>query len=189
MQQSVSVDNVEKWPPFIEGWIAYEPPEVVQSIPKKTPKIKALLAYYQDMLDEQKEIRESVQYSLVGRAPVHQHEIITNLVMCNFSDREIKDRTQQLERALLARKRYSKSENGVTDREVEAARLYPIARLVKVKQNTTTCLWHADTHPSMHVYKDHAYCFVCQKRADAIDFMRELRRCDFVGAVRILNGS
>jgi len=188
MAEHATVENVDKLHPFVEGWLNYEPPTVVQTIPKKTLMVKRLLRYYEDQMDEYREKEEMIRYSLVNKAPVQDHDLIVKIAMSLMPIAEVKDRIRQLERALTLRKRYVKSEDGVTDKQVEIAKEYSIERLVKVRNHTTTCLWHNDKHPSMHVYKDHAYCFVCEKRADAIDFMRELRRCDFVGAVRILNG-
>ncbi len=81
-----------------------------------------------------------------------------------------------------------KPTTGVTDLDIERARMMPIKSLVKVTpMKKTACLWHIDKHPSMHVYRDHAYCFVCNKRADSIDFTRELYHLDFVEAVKWLN--
>ena len=189
MQQDFSMDYVENLPPFVQGWFSYERKEVVQTIPKKTEKVKALIRYYQDFVDEHKEIEEGIRERLVNKAPISQHDLIVNLAICMIPMQEVRERLRQLERALLMRKRYTKSKDGVNEKEVEQAKLYPIERLVKARNKTTSCLWHNDKHPSMHVYKDHAFCFVCNKRADAIDFMRELRRCDFVTAVKVLNGS
>jgi DNA primase len=42
------------------------------------------------------------------------------------------------------------------------------------------CRWHKDTTPSMNVYKDHGFCFVCGKYA----FPDELRGVDFAEAER-----
>jgi len=75
------------------------------------------------------------------------------------------------------------------DSEIEKAKGYPIRNLMKVnKQGMTKCLWHNDNTPSMKLYADgHLYCFVCGKRADAIDIYRMLHTCDFRTALKFLS--
>lgn len=194
MAENANPESVEKWPPFIEGLVNYEPPRVEQTIPKKTVYLKRLISYYRDILDHYKETEENIRYSLVNKIPVAQIDFTTSLILCAFPGiAETIERLRQLERALEARKFKRQKSNGVirnpdtiSDIDIERVREYPIKHLVKVKANTTTCLWHADRHPSMHVYKDHAYCFVCNKRADSIDFVQHLYNLDFVGAVQYL---
>ncbi len=72
--------------------------------------------------------------------------------------------------------------------DVEKARTYPIRDLIKVnRQHKAVCLFHTDKDPSMHVYKDnHAYCFVCNKRADAINIYMALNNCSFKEALKAL---
>ncbi len=99
------------------------------------------------------------------------------------------DNLEEAERlAATGEKPVEKPMAGVNDLDIERARMMPIKSLVKVTpMKKTACIWHDDKHPSMHVYRDHAYCFVCNKRADSIDFARELYHLDFVEAVKWLN--
>lgn len=76
----------------------------------------------------------------------------------------------------------------IDNTDIERARMVPIAALIKVTpMKKALCLWHTDRHPSMHVYKDHAYCFVCNKHADAIDIVMARYNLKFVEAVQWLN--
>lgn len=71
--------------------------------------------------------------------------------------------------------------------DIERARTYPIRELLKVnRMHKCVCPFHDDKEPSMHVYPDHAYCFVCGKRADAIDIYMVVNHCDFKTAVAAL---
>jgi DNA primase len=70
----------------------------------------------------------------------------------------------------------------------ERARSYPIRDLIKVnRENKALCPFHDDRTPSMHVYHDnHAFCFVCMKRADAIDIYMAINNVDFKTAIAAL---
>lgn len=48
------------------------------------------------------------------------------------------------------------------------------------------CPFHNENTPSFHVYPDHYFCFGCQARGDAIDFVRLTKRLDFHDAVELL---
>lgn len=75
--------------------------------------------------------------------------------------------------------------NGITDEDIARAKETDIRTMVKVFRGKTTCLWHDDKHPSMHIYKDnHGYCFSCNKYASAIDFYMVQYGCDFKTAVK-----
>ena len=73
--------------------------------------------------------------------------------------------------------------------EVERAKSVEIKSLVKVgRDRKALCPFHNDKTPSMHVFPDnHAFCFVCHKRADTIDIYRALNNCTFKEAVEALN--
>lgn len=80
-----------------------------------------------------------------------------------------------------------KAKNGVTDEQIERAKQYPIKDLIKVVRKQARCLWHDDKKPSMHVYDDnHAYCYVCPRRADAIDIQMAVGNMTFIEAVKYL---
>ncbi|MHB8674621.1 MAG: CHC2 zinc finger domain-containing protein [Candidatus Limnocylindrales bacterium] len=74
----------------------------------------------------------------------------------------------------------------ITDDDIVRAKMVPISSLIPVKRNMAACLWHDDKHPSLHVYKDHVYCFVCQHRADTIEIYMKINNCDFKTAVKAL---
>lgn len=77
--------------------------------------------------------------------------------------------------------------SGSMAEDIARARARAIPDLIKVnRQRKALCLWHTDKTPSLHVYADHAFCFVCGKRADAIDVYQELNHCDFKTAVAAL---
>lgn len=80
-------------------------------------------------------------------------------------------------------------ESKVGDDAVTRAKNVPIENLIEVnREHKALCLWHNEKHPSLHVYDDnHAFCFVCSKRADAIDIVREKHSLGFTEAVEYLN--
>lgn len=80
-------------------------------------------------------------------------------------------------------------ESKVGDDAVARAKNVPIENLIEVnREHKALCLWHNEKHPSLHVYEDnHAFCFVCSKRADAIDIVREKHSLGFTEAVDYLN--
>jgi len=54
-------------------------------------------------------------------------------------------------------------------------------------ENNAHCLWHDDKNPSLHFYKDHAYCFSCKKNADAIELVQKAAGCSFQDALFFLD--
>jgi DNA polymerase I-like protein with 3'-5' exonuclease and polymerase domains len=48
------------------------------------------------------------------------------------------------------------------------------------------CPFHDDHSPSLHIYDDHFYCFVCGARGDAIDWLRERKGLSFAEEVEQL---
>lgn len=86
----------------------------------------------------------------------------------------------------MTKRRKSKPEENT---ELEAARTYPIAKLVKVNgMGKAQCPYHEDSTPSMQVYSDnHAFSYCCGKRSDAISLYMFLNQCDFKKAVSDLS--
>ena len=73
---------------------------------------------------------------------------------------------------------------------LESINLFELCREVGIildNQKKTVCLFHLDRSPSLQIYSDHAFCFSCHKRANAIDLYRAIRKCDFKEAVNFLS--
>ena len=66
----------------------------------------------------------------------------------------------------------------VTMRDV-VERYTPVSR-----NNKALCHAHNDRRPSLHVYRDHGYCYVCNWRGDAIDYVMEREGIGFREALR-----
>lgn len=82
--------------------------------------------------------------------------------------------------------RNDKNKKRIFDRDIELARRYSIDSLLEFNRyGKTLCLWHDDTNPSLHLYRDtnSVYCFSCQHSADVIDVFMKLHNCDFKKAV------
>jgi DNA primase len=71
----------------------------------------------------------------------------------------------------------------------ERANAYPIENIIEVaRDGTALCPFHNEKTGSLHVYKDnHAFCFGCQKRADAIAIAMAVWNVDFKEAIKRLN--
>ncbi|MCA9839649.1 MAG: toprim domain-containing protein [Trueperaceae bacterium] len=54
------------------------------------------------------------------------------------------------------------------------------------KGSKIACLWHQDTHPSLHIYQDGYYCFVCGVSGDAVDWLQHLYKLSFQEACQRL---
>ncbi len=77
--------------------------------------------------------------------------------------------------------------NPVSDEQIQRAKQISIDTLIKVNRaHKALCVWHSEKNPSMHVYKDHAYCFSCARAGDAIDIYMAIHGCEFLAAVRKL---
>lgn len=76
---------------------------------------------------------------------------------------------------------------GLEGDDVARARQYPIENIIEVRQGFAKCPFHSEKTGSLKVYKDnHAFCFGCHKRADAIDIAKVVWGLDFKSAVERL---
>lgn len=75
----------------------------------------------------------------------------------------------------------------LTEREIEAAKSFPIERLIEIgRGRMAICPFHNDRHPSMYTKNNYAYCFVCGWKGDVIDLFMHLQKVDFMTAVKQL---
>ena len=54
------------------------------------------------------------------------------------------------------------------------------------KSSKTQCLWHDDKTPSLHIYPDGYFCFVCGASGDHLDWLTATRALSFQEAVDAL---
>lgn len=92
----------------------------------------------------------------------------------------------------------AKKQGGVTDREIEQAREYPIEDMISTKVFKASGKWIANAHcpltghegektPSFYIDKNNRYkCFGCHGKGDAIDFVMQRDGVNFVQAVKSL---
>lgn len=78
---------------------------------------------------------------------------------------------------------------GISSQEISQAKTVPISTFMKIPAHRKVmCLFHADKHPSMHVYKTTYYCFTCQAHGTTIDIVMKLQGKSFKEAVNLLCG-
>lgn len=72
----------------------------------------------------------------------------------------------------------------------EKAKSVPFLDILKVNgvvmtdRGTCLCPFHSDTKPSMKIYKDHAYCFACNTRADGVKMVAQIYNLSPVEAAK-----
>jgi hypothetical protein len=82
----------------------------------------------------------------------------------------------------------------VNQGDIEAARNVDILSVLPHgeinRSGFTVCFLHEDKKPSLKYYQksNKVHCFVCNKSFDTIDVVMYLHGCDFIYAVKILNG-
>jgi hypothetical protein len=84
----------------------------------------------------------------------------------------------------------AKHREQITDEQVEAARNYPIDKLVHFERGFALAPCHEDSKPSLHHNKgrNRAHCFVCNRSFNALDYLMEFEGLKFVDAVKQLAG-
>lgn len=102
-------------------------------------------------------------------------------LIIDYTRKEIKKALQEKSLRNRVRKDYGSS-------NVEKAREYPIARIVRVNaRGFAKCPYHEEKSPSMKVYQDgHCFSFCCGKRSNAIDLYMAVNSCDFKTAIKAL---
>lgn len=78
----------------------------------------------------------------------------------------------------------------ITDQDVEAARNYPINKLIDFNNGTAKAWCHDDHNPSLaHLTRiNKARCYPCDKTFDSIQVMIDCHGMSFVDAVKFLSG-
>lgn len=69
-------------------------------------------------------------------------------------------------------------------REVSLDQIVAFYGMPITRQRKTICLWHNDHHPSLHLYPNGGYCFVCQRHVSIFDYVMQKERCSFPEAVQ-----
>lgn len=75
--------------------------------------------------------------------------------------------------------------------DVQRAKSVPLDTLISFNQRGyAKCLWHEEKNPSLYWYKEtntfHSFC--CGRHGDSIELAKKLYTCDFLEAVKRLNG-
>jgi len=72
--------------------------------------------------------------------------------------------------------------------DVDRARDFPVEELIKFRNGFSKCLWHNDTSPSLHWFKqaNRVHCFSCSRTFDSIDVAQKLFSLSFKKAVKKL---
>lgn len=156
--------------------------------------IKAKMKEAQTQLSSLGEYRDTFYNTIINKAHFKdQPELIKllNEKIDNYTrtyEREIKRCAFQINWLdSLGKETVVQTTNGVTPEQVARAKEVPIDSLIKVNRaRKALCVFHKEKHASMHVYRDHVFCFSCQKADDSIGVMMVLEKIDFKEAVRRL---
>ncbi|GEM_PF-1624434 len=94
------------------------------------------------------------------------------------------------ERAGIPTNREDFEQKKTAAKEVNISELYPFRKIRRIGQRFSACCpFHQDDTPSFIIYPDnHWHCFGCNKGGDSIDFIKELRSCNYKEAVHELAG-
>lgn len=72
---------------------------------------------------------------------------------------------------------------------VEEAKKVPVTDLLDFNtRGKAICIWHNDTNPSLHLYKEQnrVWCFSCNQGGDSIEIVKQKYNLDFISAVKFL---
>lgn len=169
----------------------FTPKDILETFPQAKSTIKRLIKENEKFLEEAQEYQNEVRGFLASRVPIYDIGICTTLVVTVTYGGKIKEAEENLSR--LRRLLYlyeppKPTKDGITDADIARAKEVPIRNLVEVRMNTARCPFHNEKTGSFHIYKDnHAYCFGCHKRADAIDVAMQIQELTFIEAVKWLN--
>jgi len=140
----------------------------------------------------QKELEKQTEQNIAGFVKYYQGQekevwILLEEVSFNKTNDNIERHIKRLQRFLPT----TPSKNGVTDEQIEQAKLYPIQDLLssygfKIRHNMCQCPFHDDDTPSMSIKYNRFNCFGCGKKGDTIELVRSLENLSFIEAVRKL---
>lgn len=93
-------------------------------------------------------------------------------------------------RAYEVRLKRGINKDAITDEMIQAAREYPVDKLIEFDRTGKAYAWcHDDKRPSLTWFKkgNKARCFPCDKTYSALDICMERDGLSFIEAVRLLN--
>lgn len=105
--------------------------------------------------------------------------------ICTPREKELIDIS--IESLIEMKKKYSHPKPKETD--LISLKQIPIDRFISFNSSgMAKCIFHNEKTPSMKYYKksNTVHCFGCGKTADVIDIVRELNKCTFKEALKIL---
>lgn len=123
--------------------------------------------------------------SINARMPATDDAPTTQLLLMSMRD-EKKTRMNKMKLELKSLRR-ADTEGWLTTEQIDRARAVPLTSLIEqVAGKNVLCPSHNDTTPSLTVYEDHAFCFVCRAHFDSIAWTMKVRGLSFVDAVKVL---
>lgn len=157
------------------------------------PEVQAMLGEkLEAMLSDVREMKISAARSTVSLMGV-ENEWIRYLTV-ELSSYELERQMKPIQREIdRVRRTVSADKEGIGDREIDAARKYPLDRLfpdLKGHGNRRTCLcpFHKETTPSCVVYvgQNLFHCYGCGAAGNAIDYLMRSEELPFMEAVKRL---
>lgn len=153
--------------------------------------IKNKLAEYtkelKDIVKKEKEVEQWTIERCKDLTQLDMYVELNHILALGERPEQVRENIKRLERLQWLYSDKPKSKNYINK---ESVKDIPITHFLTFNRaNKCKCIWHNDSHPSLHYYQksNSVYCFSCGKGGDVIDVVQQLNGCDFNQALKILN--
>lgn len=196
---SFNNEELQALPPYERQRFSMK--ELVDTFPQSKKIIKELIEEDESLLEENKKLKEEIGNRIWSRLPIHQVDIVTELVYTlartdfiehksnnsNWKQGEYAEDRVERNRKLLSL--FSKKTDDSFETKLQRAREYPIENLVQGNRSGfAKCPLSPEKTPSFKIYNKHNrfHCFSCNAHGDSIELYQKLNNCSFKEAVNAL---
>lgn len=143
------------------------------------PGIKDISDYITNGGDLHKILKSAKEFSSLAEVIEDRTNRVALWQSVHFHDAYIRNHTEE------SRENWNPSRH--EGDQLSRAKQFPITSLMPFNRaHKAVCLWHSDTHPSLHYYakNNKVHCFSCGKTGDAVDVYMAINNCSFLEAIK-----
>lgn len=103
------------------------------------------------------------------------------------NSKQLEELEKKIARIMFETKIIKGFESGLSQLDVQRAKVYPIENMIEVKRNYALCPFHMENTPSMYIKNNVYHCFGCSEHGDVLDLFMKINNVGFIEAVKRLS--
>lgn len=167
--------------------------QLLKIFPQAKSVIKRLLKEYYSQMNDITALEDHIKTTCFNKIENilerEQTELFLLELEVNIPRKKLQEKIKNFEN-LLKWSDFNPKNNSKGMLDIPKAKSYPISDLLEFNRSGfTKCIWHNEKTPSLKYYskQNKVHCFSCNKSADSIDTVMQLKGCSLKEAVMFLN--